>query len=186
MIAFPVALTLARLILGPLALWLAWHDAPRQVYAYVLVGGLLSDYFDGALARRLGVARPWLRRLDSTVDIVFYLAIAAVAYRLEGATVVAAAAAVALLVGSELVCIAASLIKFRSLPGTHSYSAKVYGVALFVCCLGVLCYGWGPWALWLLCAFGLVANGESLAIILLSREAPIDVPTVIVLLRRPA
>jgi len=73
MIAIPASLTLLRLFLGPLALWLAFTDAPRSVYAVILVAGLLSDYFDGVLARRLGVAREWLRRLDSTVDVIFYI-----------------------------------------------------------------------------------------------------------------
>jgi phosphatidylglycerophosphate synthase len=185
MIAFPLALTLARLVLGPLALWLAFHGAPREAFGVILVGGLLSDYFDGVLARRLGVASDWLRRLDSTVDLVFYLCLAAAAYVLETATFRAAMPAVVLLVGAEMVVMAASLLKFRVLPGTHTYSAKLYGVVLFICFFGVLCYSWGTWAFWLACTFGLLTNGETLAILLMSKEAPVDVASVARLLRRP-
>jgi CDP-diacylglycerol--glycerol-3-phosphate 3-phosphatidyltransferase len=181
--AIPLSLTLARLVLGPLALWLAWHGAPRAAFGYILVGGLISDYFDGVLARRLGVASDWLRRLDSNVDLVFYLCLAVAAYVLETETFRAAMPAVALLVGAEAVCVGASLAKFRVLPGTHTYSAKLYGLVLFVSFFGVLCYGWGAWACWLACCFGLITNGETLAIILLSRQAPVDVASVLPLLR---
>jgi phosphatidylglycerophosphate synthase len=184
LLAIPLSLTLLRLVLGPVAIWLALAGAARGIFALVLIAGLLSDYYDGALARRFGVARPWLRRLDSTVDIAFYLSIAVVAYLLEQATVMTAIGAVIALVASDLACILASLLKFRSLPGTHTYSAKAYGVALFACSLGVLCFSWGPWAIWLLGAFGLVANTESLAIILLSAEPPIDVASVFRRVRR--
>ncbi|MDR2507802.1 MAG: CDP-alcohol phosphatidyltransferase family protein [Candidatus Accumulibacter sp.] len=129
MIVIPLPLTLIRLILGPLALLIALYNAPRSIFAAILIAGLLSDYFDGAIARRLGVARPWLRRLDSTVDIVFYVSIAAVAYILETATFVTVIVAIAFFIGAEAICIATSLIKFRSLPGMHCCSAKAYGGA---------------------------------------------------------
>lgn len=184
MIAFPLLLTLARLVLGPVALWFAFQGAPRAAFGFILVGGLLSDYFDGVLARRLGVASDWLRRLDSSVDLVFYLCLAATAYVLETATFCAAMPAVVLLVGAEMVVMAASLLKFRVLAGTHTYSAKFYGLVLFVAFFGVLCYGWGTWAFWLTCVFGLATNAETLAIILLSTEPPVDVASVVPLLRR--
>jgi len=44
----------------------------------------------------------------------------------------------------------------------------------------------GSWTIWLLCAFGLDANAESLAIILLSKEPSVDVPTVFLLFRHKA
>jgi phosphatidylglycerophosphate synthase len=44
MIAIPVSLTLSRLVLGPLALWLALQGADRAWFGWILWGGLLSDY----------------------------------------------------------------------------------------------------------------------------------------------
>ena len=43
-------------------------------FGLCLIAAFLSDVFDGILARRLGVATPTLRRLDSIADSVFYLA----------------------------------------------------------------------------------------------------------------
>ena len=61
----PFALTLLRLLLGPVALAGALMNVSRWIYLPLLVAGTLSDIFDGILARRLGVATPALRRFDS-------------------------------------------------------------------------------------------------------------------------
>ena len=175
MIAIPLALTLARLVLGPVAVWMAVRDAPRHWFILVLAAGLLTDIFDGVLARLLGVARPWFRRLDSLVDVAFYLSILASTMLLEEQTLRDGALAIGLLLASEAACNALSLAKFGRFPATHCYSAKIYGLILFLTFLGVLCFGWGAWALWILCAFGLIANLEVCVILLLSSVPPVDV-----------
>jgi hypothetical protein len=131
------------------------------------------------LARRLKVARPWLRRLDSSVDVMFYLFLLAAAWRLEPVTLRAGLPAIALLVVSELACMALSLLRFGTLPATHSYAAKLSGLVLFSMFLGVLCFGWGSDAIWLTGLAGLTTNAEILAILLLSRAPPVDVPSVL-------
>jgi len=175
MIAIPLALTLARLMLGPMAVWMAVRDAPRHWFILVLAAGLLTDIFDGVLARRLGVARPWFRRLDSLVDVAFYLSVLVSTILLEEQTLRDGASAIVLLLASEAACNGLSLAKFGRLPATHCYSAKLYGLALFLTFLGVLSFAWGVWAFWVLCAFGLIANIEVCAILLLSNVPPVDV-----------
>ncbi len=119
MIAIPLTLTLARVALGPLALWAAHRGLPREVFAGVLLGGLLTDYYDGVLARRLGVARLWLRRLDSAADVAFYLFVLGAAAVLERETLRAAGPALAVLLASEALCLGTSLRKFGRPPATH-------------------------------------------------------------------
>ena len=70
----PLALTLLRLALAPLMVLLSERPHPL-LFGLILTAAVLSDIFDGILARRLGVATPSLRRLDSAVDVVFYLAV---------------------------------------------------------------------------------------------------------------
>jgi CDP-diacylglycerol--glycerol-3-phosphate 3-phosphatidyltransferase len=178
MIAIPLTLTLARLALGPVAVGLADRDAPRPWFIFILIGGLLSDIFDGVLARRFGVATPWFRRLDSLVDVAFWLCILGSTILLEEATLRDAAVPIVLVLISEAVCVVLSLGKFRRLPATHCYSAKLYGLMLFVTFLGVLSFGWGAWAFWMLCAFGLLANLEVCMILLRAKEPPVDVKSV--------
>ncbi|MGE3143499.1 MAG: CDP-alcohol phosphatidyltransferase family protein [Hyphomonadaceae bacterium] len=77
----PMALTLARLLAGPLIAWLIlWaHDAVFQAGAIVAIRlygaatllfilAALTDWLDGALARRLGAVTPFGAALDHIAD----------------------------------------------------------------------------------------------------------------------
>src|SRR4051812_25331923 len=79
----PLTLTGLRFLLAPAVVWMAYRWPYGPAFVGCLVGALLSDVFDGILARRMGIATAFLRRLDSAADIVFYLAVlwsAAVVY----------------------------------------------------------------------------------------------------------
>jgi CDP-diacylglycerol--glycerol-3-phosphate 3-phosphatidyltransferase len=130
------------------------------------------------LARRLGVVRPWLRRLDSATDLIFYLCVLVAATSLEPLAVRSAAPGIVLLLLSEGACITISLWRFGVLPATHSYSAKLYGLVLWIVWVGVLAFGWGARAIWALTAVGLIANLEVILILLRSSTPPVDVSSV--------
>ncbi len=72
--SIPLALTLLRALLAPVVLLHGYFGGLPEAFAVCLIAAFLSDYFDGVIARRLGVATPGLRRLDSAADSVFYLA----------------------------------------------------------------------------------------------------------------
>jgi len=174
MLLVPLSLTLVRLALGPLAILVAVAGARGWVYAAVLTSGLLSDIFDGVIARKLGVDHAWLRRCDSVTDAIFYFCIIATACIVAGPVMAGGIVPVLCLVGLELACNALSLAKFGSLPATHCYSAKFYGLALFLASIALLTFGAGSWVLWLLLAVGGISNAETLAILWLASEAPVD------------
>jgi CDP-diacylglycerol--glycerol-3-phosphate 3-phosphatidyltransferase len=175
MVALPLALTFLRLVLGPVAIVVASRSYDRQLFVPILIGAILSDYFDGVLARRLNVAFPWVRRLDSITDAIFYLCILVSAWIVAHATILAGIIPVVVLVLGELTCDGLSLVKFRVLPAIHAISAKFYGLCLFIACLCVMSYGVGPWILWTLAGVSIIANAEVVTILLLSKEAPVDV-----------
>lgn len=70
--SLPPALTTLRLLLGPVACWLAVVHAAGWTFALILLVAFLSDIYDGVLARRWGVATEWLRRYDSLTDLFYY------------------------------------------------------------------------------------------------------------------
>src|SRR5438067_1051572 len=75
-VTWPLALTFARLALGPALLLFAWtHPESGPWLAAAVVFGFLTDLFDGILARKLNVASPRIRRLDSQTDLVFWLCV---------------------------------------------------------------------------------------------------------------
>jgi len=178
-IAIPIGLTAFRLLLGPIAIIAALTNQPRIIFALLLVAGMLSDIFDGVLARRFNVARPWLRRFDSATDMIYYLCIFVAVWFLTPETITKSILPLALLVLSEIVVILFSFGRFRAMPATHTYLAKAYGLVIFAALFVVLTFGFGAWVFWLLSAVGIAANLEILFILALSTTAPVDVLSVL-------
>jgi len=75
----PIALIYARLIIGFVILLLSIVNTGHyNIWAVTLLTiGLLTDVFDGIIARRLNISTQRLRRMDSTIDVVFFVAVAA-------------------------------------------------------------------------------------------------------------
>lgn len=73
----PIALTIFRLCLAPVILLLAWYsvDNASMIILFLMFLGLLSDIFDGIIARKQNISTEKLRRMDSQVDMVFWLSI---------------------------------------------------------------------------------------------------------------
>lgn len=127
-----LALTLLRLALAPAVVAVALARGPGRVIAVMLVVGLASDVLDGVLARRSGADTAALRRLDSSVDTVFYLAIAAAAWLLFRDEVRPVLPWIVAVIATELLTNAASWLRFRREASYHSFSAKLFGLCLFL------------------------------------------------------
>lgn len=172
-----LALTQLRLALAPLVVALALRGAPGVALAGLLLLGFLSDVFDGVVARRAGVPTAGLRRLDSAVDTVFYLAVAYAAWRLHPAPLRAYAAPIGLLLGAEGLNHAVAFAKFRRETSYHARSARLWGLLLFAALAVLLASGSGALLPAALVAGGL-AQLEVLAITLLLPRWRHDVPSV--------
>ncbi len=70
----PVLLTGLRALLAPVVVLLSIYAPNPEAFAVCLIAAFVSDIFDGIIARRLNVATPALRRLDSVADTFFYVA----------------------------------------------------------------------------------------------------------------
>jgi len=178
----PFALTTLRLLLGPAAILCAISGVDRWVYLPILVVGTLSDIFDGIIARRLGVATPALRRYDSVTDIIYYVFVLAALCVVRKPAIVQSWLPIALLVTSEAVVIAVSFTRFRKYPAAHSYLAKFYGLCMLAALVLFFVFDASAWCLIVLAVVALVANGEIVAIHLLSKAPPVDVRSIFSLL----
>jgi phosphatidylserine synthase len=180
----PFALTTFRLLLGPLALACALAHVPRMAYLPILVLATASDILDGILARRFGVSTSSLRRYDSVTDVVYHGFLLVVVWILCRPVIVNNYRAILLLLISEMVCVVVCIARFQRYPATHSYLAKFYGLCLLACLIALLVFDAPGWVLMALVTVGIVTNAEIIAIHLLAETAPVDVPTVLTLLRK--
>jgi phosphatidylglycerophosphate synthase len=172
-----LALTLLRLALAPALVVLARGGAPGLVLVGALVAGFVSDVLDGVVARRAGVVTPFLRRLDSSVDTVFYLGVAYAAWHRHSDAVRSLAVPILIVLGAEALNYGLAYAKFRREASYHARSAKLWGLLLFLALVTLLATGSAallPVAL----AAGLLAEAETLAITLVLRGWRHDVPSV--------
>jgi phosphatidylglycerophosphate synthase len=82
MTKLPLALIYTRLTIGLTIILLSVKHINN--YKFIAISlftiGLLTDIFDGIIARKLNISTSTLRRLDSTVDQVFFISFALATY----------------------------------------------------------------------------------------------------------
>ena len=75
----PNILSLARILMSPVLLWLAWQQEPF-IYMLALFFTLFTDVLDGFLARTLKQETALGARLDSLGDFIIYTTLAIAAW----------------------------------------------------------------------------------------------------------
>ncbi|HEV3146322.1 MAG TPA: CDP-alcohol phosphatidyltransferase family protein [Gemmataceae bacterium] len=141
-VALPLGLTLFRLILGPAMLAIAWLEPNSGPWlALCLIPAILSDLFDGSIARRRNVAFTWMRRLDSQTDLLFWLCVLGCIAILHLPVIRRHWPFILGMLVLEATIYMFSFARFGREPCTHAYSAKAWSVFL-VACFGVM-LAWG-------------------------------------------
>src|SRR5882757_11161806 len=133
----PWALAAGRAALGPVLIAgeaCGWNGI---TLAGMVVTALVSDIFDGVLARRWRCDTAGVRLFDSMADTVFYLCTAVALlvsqpqlWRSYGGLLVA-------LLGLEAVRFAFDFAKFGRPASYHSYLAKLWGLVMAIAVVGV-------------------------------------------------
>lgn len=179
----PLALTALRALLAPVVVALALWWPSAAAFGACLVTAFLSDVFDGVIARRLGIATPTLRRLDSVADTLFYVAAAFSAWHLYPQVIRDHAMALAALVALELGRYAFDWAKFRREASYHMWSSKLWGLVLFAAFFALLALAYtGPW-MGAPLYVGIAADVEGLAISWVLPRWQADVPSIVHALR---
>lgn len=173
----PLTLTLLRAALGPVVILIALTHQDRILFAPCLILALLSDYFDGAIARYLGIVTANLRRLDSIADSIFYVAALFAAWYLHWDLLRPLVLPLGALFVVEVARYALDYQKYGRETSYHMWSSKVWGLTLFVGFFVLLVYGSAGWPVSLAIYVGIFADLEGLAISLVLPRWQTDVPT---------
>ena len=175
----------ARLILGILVLFSAILNVAHYASIAVtfLTVGLFSDVFDGIIARRLNVSTIGLRRLDSTIDQIFFLCIVIATYLQRPTFFSAHLIALGLLMASEALIYVVSFWKFKREVATHSIGAKFWTLSLFATLVDVTLKGDSTILFQICFWFGIITRIEIVAILAILRDWTSDVPSFLHALR---
>jgi len=155
---------------------LGWYGY-GPLLALVILLATLSDIFDGIIARRLGVSTTNLRKADSTVDLIFWLASMGALYLLRPDDVmnnfIIVWYAIAAEVLEQLICI----LRFHRMTATHARSAKFMGLCLLVGMIILALGGSSALAFWIIGIGITVSVFDGCAIVVLLPYWEADVPS---------
>ena len=174
----PKALIFLRLFIGILILVFSLlHIDNYKVIAIVLFAvGLLSDIFDGIIARHLKISTQNLRRLDSTIDQVFFVLIVIATFVESPQFFYNNKVELIILLATEGLTYLVCFIKFKKEIATHSIASKIWTLILFATLIQVIATG-NSVILFQFCFYtGMITRLEIIGIILLLRTWTNDVP----------
>jgi phosphatidylglycerophosphate synthase len=158
----------------------------RLIIAVLIVLGLISDIFDGIIARKLNISNQKLRRMDSSVDQVFWTCCVIGAYLVCPDFFKAHWIKLLILVIVEGMTYAISFIRFKKEVATHAISSKLWTLTIMAVLIQVI-LSCNSLIVFDICFWlGIITRVEIIAILLIIREWTNDVPSVYhaVLLRK--
>lgn len=176
----PILLIYSRLISGFLILSLAVlkiNDYP--IVATILISfGLLSDIFDGIIARKLNVSTEKLRRLDSTIDQIFYLSIVLASYIHCPDFFKNQKIDIGIILAIEALAYLLCFLKFKKEIAFHSIGAKIWSLFLFALLIQITFTCTSTIIFQLVFWIGIITRLEIIAIILTLKNWTNDIPTI--------
>jgi len=171
----PNLLSAFRIACAPVLLVLAWNGATSPFL--LLFGlGLLSDVLDGPLARHLGQESAFGARLDQWGDFALWIALPFGAWWGWSEIVWRELPYVAIALVAMVLPTAIAYLKYRSVPGYHTWSVKG-GAAFMGIAVPLLLIFDIAWPFRVAALFQLVCAVDELAITWMLAECHHDVPS---------
>lgn len=127
----PALFVLFRFVVAPF-LFLAARDGYSALFLAGFILACASDLFDGVIARRLGIVTQGLREWDGRADVWFYAWIAAAVWFAHPEVIAAFGRGLLFVLILQCVSSGIDLVKFRRFTNYHAYSAKLFGLFLFL------------------------------------------------------
>jgi phosphatidylglycerophosphate synthase len=176
--AIPFSLIIFRLLLAPVMLLWTWQTHQSGWFLVsCLWAGMISDIFDGIIARKLGVATNNLRKWDANVDIVFWLAAGVSIWILNGQLLKDHLYFIIALFVLEPVSDLINFVKFRKSGCAHNWLSKTWGILLLITFTFLLA-GVQPIVLFRIClVVGLISQIDRIIISSLLPGPECDIPS---------
>jgi len=173
----PVFLIFVRVALGPGMILFSFFS-PHGALLVACIGlALLSDIFDGVLARRWHLDTETLRRWDTRADTFFYICVLLVAMLRYPAAFERRWILLAGLAVAEAMQHIFAAIKYGRHASYHSVLSKIWGLMMATAMCALLGLGLDNWFLDLTFAWGILCNLQGLAMSLMLPTWHKDVPT---------
>ena len=175
----PLLLIAFRFLLAPVMLYLGYFYkiTYRQLIVVLLVAGLLSDIFDGIIARKQNTSTPTLRRLDSQTDMIFWLSAGFAAWFIWPDVIRANKTVIYILVGMEALCYLVSFLRFGKETCSHAYLSKLWGLTLLAAFIDLILNGHAGFIFYFCLLAGIISHLDRILITLILPTWQHDVPS---------
>ena len=129
----PYLLIFARLLFACIFLSLtvsSFHS--KGIILFLMYAGILSDIFDGIVARKLNVSSQNLRLLDTFVDLLFYISLFAYINSLHLQIVSDNSLLIIIILSLEGLMYFICIVRFKKLPSPHAILSKFWGIYIVI------------------------------------------------------
>lgn len=177
----PVFLIISRGITGILLVVLSYFygKEAKNVLIFLLSYGFISDIFDGIIARKLKISTITIRRLDSQIDVIFWLGAGISVWIISPDLVLNNLYSIVFLIFMEILCYMVSIIKFGKETCTHALISKLWGISLFIVFISLLGFQ-NDGILFKICVIlGFISHLDVILITLLLPKWENDIPSFI-------
>lgn len=171
----PNVISSARLVCAPVLLAVAW-EGTTGLFLALFGAGLLSDVLDGALARRFKLESDFGARLDQWADFALWLSFPIGAWWLWPDLLRREATYVLIAIVCAVSPTALAYLKYRAVPGYHTWSVKG-GAVLMGIAVPLLLLFEVAWPFRIAALFQIVCAVDELGITMLLPTCQHDIPS---------
>ncbi|HEX7287553.1 MAG TPA: CDP-alcohol phosphatidyltransferase family protein [Candidatus Angelobacter sp.] len=181
----PAVMVSFRAALGPVVLLVSLARSPSAgaFLAALIVMALLSDIYDGVLARLWDVDTEDLRRWDTRADTFFYLCVLIAVLVRHPAAVLERWPLIVALLAAEAAQHLFSLFKYGRHASYHSVLSKIWGLLMAAAMISLLGFDLDGWFIDLTLRWGILCNLQGTVMTLLLPAWHRDVPSLFHALR---
>lgn len=175
----PQILILSRFLSAPIIIASAYFmgESSKILIIALMYIGLLTDIFDGIIARKQNISTEKLRRLDSQTDLIFWLSIAAATWILRADILKDKLTGIWIILIMEALCYLISLIKFKKETCTHAITSKIWGITLIIAFTNLIGFNQAGFTFYLTIVVGLISHLDVILIILILPGWKHDIPS---------
>lgn len=168
---------LIGLVIGVLAVYKI-ENYPIWIVALMCLG-LITDVFDGIIARKLNVSTKKLRIWDSNVDVFFWLIVITSIFYLNLSFVKENIIGIGVIVVLELMAYLICYVKFKKPIATHSILAKLWTLSLLWFLIDLMLHSSSQFPFLVCLILGIISRIEINLIVIRLKKWTTDVPSIL-------
>ncbi len=144
---------------------------------------VITDIFDGVIARNRNLASQTLRLWDSNVDQIYWLITLGFIFVYRKSFFLEHWIAIGGILLLELIAYVICFGRFRKMVATHSILAKIFTLSLFIFLCELMWYGSSKWLFYICLILGFISRLEIILIVSFLKEWKTDVSGIVELIK---